>query len=118
MTHRQIKHLATELAGTFYEFQTSTKDELEREKRSKRFRKAFPTVTAYLKGHYHRPDGNVVYTKPAWLHFVVQARAMLSHMLMRNDITDHMKNEIYEALLEEHDKATRKSARNFVQRRN
>jgi hypothetical protein len=118
MTHRQVRHLATELAGTFYEFQTSTKPELEREKRSQRFRAAFPNVKSYLKGHYHKPDGTVEYTKPAWVHFVVQARAMMTQMLMRNDINDHMKNEIYEALLEEGEKASRKSAKSIVQRMN
>lgn len=119
MTHKQIKHLAKELAGQFYEEESSTKDEIERDKRSLRFRKAFPNVKAYLQGHQHNPDGSVTYTKPGWMHYVVLARKLLTLMLGQSDerVSPHMKNTIYEALLDEHEEATNpKRAENFVQR--
>lgn len=120
MTHKQIKHLAKELAGQFYEEETSTKPEIERNKRSLRFRRAFPTVKAYLLGHQHMPDGSIEYSKPGWMHHVVLARKLLTLMLGQSDarVSPHMKNTIYEALLEEHEEATNPRSENFVQRMN
>lgn len=121
MTHRQIKHLAKELAGQFYEEETSTKPDLERNKRSLRFRKAFPKVKDYLMGHQHNPDGTVTYTKPGWMHHIVLARKLLTLMLGQSDarVSPFMKEQIYDALLEEHEQSTNpKRAENFVQRMN
>lgn len=121
MTHRQIKHLAKELAGQFYEEETSVKDEGERGKRSIRFRKAFPRVKDYMLGHHHNPDGTVTYTKPGWLHHVVLARKLLTLMLGQSDarVSPHMKETIYDALLEEHERATNpQRSENVVQRMN
>lgn len=121
MTHRQIKSLARELAGQFYDEETSTKPEGEREKRSMRFRKAFPKVKHYLAGHQHNPDGSVTYTKPGWMHHVVLARKLLTLMLGQPDarVSPHMKETIYDALLEEHETATNPNrSENFVQRMN
>lgn len=111
MSHRQIRHTARELAGTFY----------EENMRSPKFRAAFPTVKAYLMGHWHKPDGSIEYSKPGWMHHVVLARKLLTLMLGQSDerVSPHMKNTIYEALLDEHEAATNpKRAENFVQRMN
>lgn len=111
MTHKQIQHTAKELAGSFY----------EENKRSPQFRATFPTVKAYLLGHWHKPDGSVEYTKPGWMHHVVLARKLLTLMLGQPDarVSPHMKETIYDALLEEHDQATNpKMSTNFVQRMN
>ena len=121
MTHKQIKHLAKELAGQFYDEETSTKPEGEREKRSMRFRKAFPKVKDYMLGHQHNPDGTVTYCKPGWMHHIVLARKLLTLMLGQPDarVSPHMKESIYDALLEEHEKATNPHrSENFVQRMN
>jgi hypothetical protein len=130
MTHKQIKHLAKEIAGQFHESETQISEEgaiesydpvvhgfdkrrfdkavEERQKRSLRFRRAFPKVKDYILGHQHMPDGSIQYVKPGWLHHVDRARQMLVLMLGQPDarVSPHMKEEIYEAILADHELST------------
>ena len=100
--------LAKELAGIFY----------EDSKRSIKFRQAFPTLKSYMRGQWHQPDGDILIKEPGWTHHIALARKMMAMMLSQPDgrILPHMKERIYEALLDEHSRAQRGSAK-VVQRK-
>lgn len=108
MTVKLLRDMAKELAGSFY----------EENERTPGFRQAFPTVKAYLLGRWHQPDGRIKQDKPGWIHHVVLARKLLALMLGQPSVTEHMKNEIYQALMEDRDQSTRKGAQNITQRMN
>lgn len=140
--HRQIKSLAKEIAGQFHESETQISEKggiesydpmahgfdkrrfdqvvQDRTKRSLRFRRAFPKVKDYILGHQHMPDGSVEYVKPGWLHHVDRARQMLVLMLGQPDarVSPHMKEEIYAAILSDHELSTdHKIATNNISQR-
>lgn len=107
MTERTVRSLAKELAGVFYE-----------QERSPGFRAAFPTFRDYLRGNWHQPDGSIKPYQPGWLYFVTHARKMLATMLTQPDakVSPVMKERIFDALIEEHDKATKPGAISMFQK--
>jgi hypothetical protein len=98
--------MAKELAGIFYE-----------DNRSPAFRRTFPTLKAYMRGQWHQ-NGDIVINKPGWMYHVDLARKVLVQMLSQSDekVSSVMKERIYEALIEEHEKATAEQARRVTQR--
>ena len=106
MTERTIRSMAKELAGIFYE-----------DNRSPAFRRTFPTLKAYMRGQWHQ-NGDIVINKPGWMYHVDLARKVLVQMLSQSDekVSGIMKERIYEALIEEHEKATAEQARRVTQR--
>lgn len=119
MTERTIRHLAREFAGIFYEeaggdlFGTGP----EGRERSKRFRQTYPTLKHYMRGIQVQPDGSVKMDKPGWAYFVTHARARLVNMLADPNLKPQLKEPIYKALLEEHEKSTSPRALEVLQRR-
>lgn len=110
MTVRTVKEMAKELAGTFYE-----------DNRTPGFRKAFPTLKSYMLGRWHLPDGRVKQEQAGWIHHVALARKLLAAMLGQPEgvVSQHMKNQIYDALLKDREQATTpRRAENIVQRMN
>lgn len=105
MTERTIKEMARELAGAFYE-----------DNRSVAFRRTFPTLKAYMRGQWHQMDGSIVINKPGWMYHIDLARKLLANMLSRREIAEPMKERIYKALLDEHERATSSSAKKVTQR--
>lgn len=107
MTERTVKEMAKELAGAFYE-----------DNRSEAFRKAFPTLKAYMRGQWHQPNGDIKIDKPGWMYHVDMARKVLTAMLGQPDatISPAMKERIYDALIEEHRQATAPQAKTVTQR--
>jgi hypothetical protein len=106
MTERTIRLMAKELAGTFYE-----------DNRSEQFRRTFPTLKAYMRGQWHQ-DGQIVINKPGWMYHIDLARKVLGLMLSQSDerVSPIMKERIYEALLDEHERATSPQAKKVTQR--
>ena len=106
MTERTIRSMAKELAGIFYE-----------DNRSPAFRRTFPTLKAYMRGQWHQ-NGDVVINKPGWMYHIDLARKVLVQMLSQSDekVSAVMKDRIYDALIEEHEKATAEQARRVTQR--
>lgn len=119
MTERTIRTLAKELAGIFYEqaggdlFGTEPADR----ERSKRFRQTYPTWEHYKNGVQVLPDGRTRQDQPGWLYFVTLARARLVQMLQDPMTSQSVKDGIYKALLEEHEKSTSPAAQEVLQRR-
>lgn len=107
MTERTVRMMAKELAGIFYE-----------DNRSPGFRKAFPTFKHYMRGQWVQPDGDVLIKEPGWTHHIALARKLLAQMLAQSDGRIHpsMKEKIYEALLDEHERGLKSKAR-VVQRK-
>jgi hypothetical protein len=111
MTERTIRAMAKELAGTFYEQKRSgrfrSKDSLTRVKTIERqpdgllaevikvmpFQEAFPTAKKFAEAH--------------WPFFVEPAKRCLTAMLAMPDarVSPYMKNCIYDAFIEENEKA-------------
>lgn len=118
MTERTIRHLAKELAGTFYEqaggdmFGSAPEDR----ERSKRFRQTYPTWKHFKKGLQVQTDGSIKVDKPGWMYFVTIARARMVQML-KDPTKKHLHSAIYKSLLEEHEKATSPQALELLQRR-
>jgi len=108
MTERTIRMMAKELAGVFYE-----------DNRSIKFRRTFPTLKAYMRGQWHQPDGQIIINKPGWMYHIDMARKLLGGMLSQPDakVSPLMKERIYEALLEEHSRATDPQAKKVLQRK-
>ena len=108
MTERTIRTMAKELAGIFYE-----------DNRSEKFRRTFPTLKSYMRGQWHQLNGDIVINKPGWMYHVDMARKLLGAMLSQSDskVSPLMKERIYEALLEEHEKATAPQAKKVLQRK-
>lgn len=119
MTERTIRTLAKQLAGIFYEqaggdlFGTAPEDR----ERSKRFRQTYPTYEHYKNGVQVMPDGTTRQDQPGWLYFVALARARLVQMLQDPMTKPAIKDGIYKALLEEHEKSTSPKAQEILQRR-
>jgi len=104
MTERTIRSMAKELAGVFYE-----------DNRSEAFRRTFPTLKAYMRGQWHQ-NGQVIITKPGWVYHVDLARKVLANMLSKPQVSEIMKQRIYDALLDEHSRATSPQAMKSGQR--
>lgn len=119
MTERTIRNLAKELASTFYEeaggdlFGPAPEDRA----RSKRFRETYPTREHYLKGYQVGTDGRIKIDQPGWKYFVTLARARMVQMLSQPGTSQSVKDGIYKALLEEHNKSTSPVAQEVLQRR-
>ena len=79
MTVQLIRRTAKDMAGAYYEMQ-----------RTDRFRKYWADQKVYIR--------------ECWPHFVVSARDTLTHMLTLSTTPAHVKQEIYEALVEEHNR--------------
>ena len=109
MTERTIRSMAKQLAGAFYE-----------DNRSAAFRQTFPTLKSYMRGQWHNIDGVIVkIDKPGWMHHIEMARKVLTHMLSLPDarVSPRMKESIYDALIEEHARATKPTALKTTQRK-
>jgi hypothetical protein len=76
MVHKTIMKTAKEIAGAYYEIAAS---------RDNRFYRAYPNQGGFIQQN--------------WKNFVMTAREILTGMLSRPGISEHMKNEIYDALL-------------------
>ncbi len=132
MTEATIRTLAKELAGQFYEFIRSAESRGEKSVQIKRgerafldirpdvFGKTFPTAKDYLTGRrhgrvgrtpegtiYHIDDGSRQQDTPGWLYWYDMARQRLVEMLNSGSVTDHMKERIFEALVEDREKEQR-----------
>lgn len=83
MTERTLRHMAKEICGEFY----------ESDRRSARFRALHPDQNRYVKDY--------------WPHFYDLARKMATTMLTLPGVSQHLKDAIYEALLEDKEKAAR-----------
>ena|ERR1035437_5882560 len=108
MTERTIRLMAKELASTYYE-----------DNRSPAFRKTFPTLKAYIRGQWHQPNDEIIINKPGWMYHIDLARKLMGWMLSQPDtkVSPVMKERIYEALLEEHSRATAPQAKRVLQRK-
>lgn len=119
MTERTIRTLAKELASMFYEqaggdlFGTAPGDR----ERSNRFRQTYPTLEHYLKGYQVRTDGSIKVDQPGWKYFVTLARARMVQVLQNENTSKSVRDGIYKALLEEHEKSTSPAAQELLQRR-
>lgn len=119
MTERTIRTLAKELASIFY---TEAGGDmfgkaLEDQQRSKRFRETYPTLEHFLKGYQVGKDGRIKQDQPGWKYFITLARARMVQMLQNSMTRDGVKDGIYKALLEEHQKSTSPRAQDLLQRR-
>jgi hypothetical protein len=103
--HQLIRMTAKELAGAFY----------EQSMRSPMFRRAFPTVRDFLRGHAHRRDGSIEYQDPNWLQFVDLAKTMLVKQLVAKETSQHIKDAIEEALIENARRGSKPGAKTVLQ---
>ena len=108
MTERTIRSMAKELANIFYD-----------ENRTPAFRQAFPTRTAYLRGQWHQPDGDIKIDKPGWMYHVDMAKECLARMLTMPDSIVHpnVKQAIYDAFIAEHEQRQRVKPVKVTQRK-
>lgn len=119
MTERTIRNVAKELASEFY---TQAGGDLfgdapEDRNRSKRFFQTYPALEHYLKGYQVGIDGRIKIDKPGWVYFISLARARMVQMLSQPGTSQSVKDGIYKALLEEHEKSTSPVAQEVLQRR-
>lgn len=119
MTERTIRTLAKELASVFY---TEAGGDmfgkaLEDQQRSKRFRETYLTLEHFLKGYQVGKDGRIKQDQPGWKYFITLARARMVQMLQDKSQSQSVKEGIYKALLEEHQKSTSPRAQELLQRR-
>ena len=145
MTEATIRSVAKEIAGEFYQFIRSAESRGEKHVQVSRgerallnirpdvFGKTYPTVKDYLSGRrhgrigrtpegsiYHIDDGSLQQDTPGWLYWYDMARQRLVEMLNRNDVTEHMKDRILEAIIEDREKELRQKpgdSPNIAQRR-
>lgn len=134
MTEATIKHLATELAGTHYDFVRSHEQDSEnltarwpggtvQKIEPRLFCKTYPTLKDYLAGRKHgrkverfgavywEDTGEITQGAPAYLFFYEIARQMLVQMLGRPDVSEDRKRQIFEAIKEDREKQLRDEAR-------
>jgi len=134
MTERTIQHHARELAGIFYDSVRSAEDADEKVQISRRgrillqidpkaFRKTYPTVKDYIAGRRHGriqraldgaiihiDDGQVYQDTPGWMFWYDAARGQLVEMLNQPNLSEHLKNGIFEALKEDREKQLKQEA--------
>ena len=72
-----------------------------------------------MRGQWVQASGDIKIDKPGWLYHVELARKVLGSMLSKPDsiVSPAMKERIYDALLEEHQKATSPQAKSLTQRK-
>ena len=129
MTERTIQHVARELAGEFYDFVRSAESRDERVQIQQRgrimldidpkaFGKTFPTVKDYIAGRRHGKmqrnwisgqirhvdDGKIYQDTPGWMYWYEMARQRCVEMLNNNDVQPHLKEAIFDSLLEDRHK--------------
>lgn len=90
MTHILIRRTAKDMAGAFY----------EQNMRSEMFRRAFPKASDFIHGRAHRRDGSVELQDPNWWQFVDLAKEQLAKMLTDESVSQHLKDRIEDALIE------------------
>lgn len=106
MTVRLIRQTAKEMAGAFY----------EQAQRSTMFRQFYPNAHDYIHGIAHLPSGKIIKQETAgWERFVDHAKSSLVDMLTSNNVSQHMKDEIEEALKENYRRAQKPSAKRVMQ---
>lgn len=105
MTERTIRSMAKELAGVFYE-----------NNRTDDFRRAFPTFRHFIRGQWIQNDGSIIVKEPGWTHFIAMAKRLLTEMLQDPRVNPIMKERIYDALIDEHERATSPHAKSVAQR--
>jgi hypothetical protein len=98
-----IRALAVELAARFY-YDDKMPNSPNTQQRSAAFRRAFPALRDFMRGREHQTDGSVLHRVPAWRYFTELARKMLSNMLGRSDVSEAMKERIYDAICEDREK--------------
>ena len=86
----KVRHVAKEFAGIFYDANLQKRDGEETMERSERFRKAFPSQRDYVRTQ--------------WPYFLEAAREHMTTLLTMAGIAEPLKNEVYEGLLEDHEK--------------
>ena len=104
MTERTIRSMAKELAGKFYD-----------DNRSPAFRRTFPTLKSYMRGQWH-VNGDIVINKPGWMYHVDLAKKVLGTMLSDGRVSAVMKERIYDALVDEHERALKTKTVKVLQR--
>lgn len=102
--NQTIRAMAKELAGQFYEGN-----------RSPGFRHAFPTFKHYMRGQWVQADGSINLDKPGWLHHVNLARKLLASMLGNMNVHENLKEAIYQAIIDDRERALRPSAKKLHQ---
>lgn len=135
MTERTIRSVAKALAEKCYEMTRVVESMGPRAqwKRGERafldidpltFGKLFPTADDYISGRchgrlgrtfagqiYHIDNGTVSQVEPGWMHFVALAKEQLAARLSDPNTPDHRKEQIFDALLEEHENGQRADPR-------
>ena len=132
MTVLLIRQMAKELAGCFYEAADGGRywgDSPDERARTSAFRDTYPTLSDFMKGYqrchetfaplldsegkpplgYFRVEGSDRWWKkdrPGWHYHVEHARKLLASRLSDPSFTQHEKNAIAEALIEENARAT------------
>lgn len=86
----KVRAVAKEFAGIFYDGALQMREGDESMQRSEQFRKNFPSQREYVRTQ--------------WPYFLVPAREHMTTMLTMAGVADYMKEEIYEGLLEDHQK--------------
>ncbi len=104
MTHILIRRTAKDLAGAFHDSE-----------RSPMFRRAFPTPRDFIGGFAHRRDGRIEKQEPGWWHFVDMAKETLAKLLHDKSVSQHEKDRIYDALLENGMRGTDVAAQRVLQ---
>lgn len=104
MTHILIRRTAKDIAGAFHDSE-----------RSEMFRRAFPTPRDFVGGYAHRRDGTILKVDPGWWHFVDMAKETLAKMLHDKSVSQHEKDRIYEALIENGIRGTDVAAQRIIQ---
>jgi hypothetical protein len=103
--NQTIRLTCKDLAGAFW----------DQGLRSPMFRRAFPTAHDYIHGIRHKADGSVVKTNPNWWQFKDLAVKLLAKQLTDPNISEHQKNAITEALIDNAKRGRKASAKRVMQ---
>ena len=143
MTVLLVRQMAKDLAAMFFEQADSGQmfsDTKEEHERSARFRDTYPTLSDYMKGFQRcRSDfaplldaeGNPPFgyfrvehsdrwwkkDRPGWQYFVEKARQVLATQLRDPSMSDHEKNTISKALIEDYNRSVKSQAAEKVTQR-
>lgn len=105
MTVQLIRQTAKEFAGAFY----------EQKERTDAFRRAYPTLRHFMRGTAIARDGTVRPQEPGWYHFVDAAKHQLTKLLADPNTHEHLKQPIYEALIENAKRGSKPGAKRVLQ---
>jgi hypothetical protein len=86
----KVRAVAKEFAGIFYDGALQIRDGDTTMQRSARFRAAFPSQREYVRTQ--------------WPYFLGLAREHMTTLLTMEGVAEPLKNEVYEGLLEDHEK--------------